>query len=198
MTGRAQHGKDSVAGVLVAEFGFKAFAFADALKEIVYTLNPYFEQRDDAYRIQDIVQEGGWDYAKQNPEVRRLLQVMGTEAGRDILGENVWVNTLGRKVSAFLKETGTPIYAARIVITDVRFPNEVAWLQENGGDLWKVVRPGFDNKVDAHPSEQYVDGFDEDLTLVNNTNLPGLESLARMVAAHELESEFYRESSVNG
>jgi hypothetical protein len=74
----------------------------------------------------------GWDAAKQLPEVRRLLQYMGTESVRDIVDEEAWVMALERQ----LREEAP----ARAIITDVRFPNEAAAVKRWGGKMLRVVR----------------------------------------------------------
>jgi len=79
LSGRAGSGKDEVAKVLVDLYGYKRIAFADAIRDALYELNPLVSDR---IRVADLVDEYGWDFAKKNFEVRRLLQVFGTEVGR--------------------------------------------------------------------------------------------------------------------
>ena len=46
----------------------------------------------------EAIEERGYTEAKAEfPEVRRLLQVFGTEVGRDLFGENVWVDIMKRE-----------------------------------------------------------------------------------------------------
>ncbi len=77
LSGYAQSGKDTVAELLCLNYGFKRIAFADAIREGVVRLNPML---DDGIRVADLVEDYGWDVAKGNTEVRRLLQVFGTES----------------------------------------------------------------------------------------------------------------------
>jgi len=55
ITGRARHGKNTVGDVLVRDFGFKQYGFADALKEMALRLNPW-------------VPYGPYDYIRQSFE----------------------------------------------------------------------------------------------------------------------------------
>lgn len=57
--------------------------------------------------------------------------------------------------------------AAALVITDVRYPNEVAWLRAHGGVLWRVVRPGPKPRV-GHTSEWALSQVEADVTLPND------------------------------
>lgn len=153
ITGYAQHGKDSL-GKMFEESGFVKYAFADALRAAVFTLNPLVPvgimQNVRYERYRDVLMESDYETAKKNMEVRRLLQVMGTEVVRDILGEDTWVRALEKR---WLEE-GHP----SIVITDVRFPNEAEWVLRNGGHMVRVVRPDFESGVPHdHPSEAHIE-----------------------------------------
>lgn len=187
VTGRAQHGKDSVGKFLVDNFGFTRFAFADTLKSMALALNPFilgvdpdqghlftYEDEHEAYAtLSSIVRECGWEVAKSVPEVRRFLQVLGTEAVRDHLGEDTWVNAMDLKLRKFGTWTfGSNVASSTydtpdVVITDVRFPNEAAYIKAAGGMLFRATRRDFDNGLPAeHPSEALVSELRVDYDVV--------------------------------
>jgi hypothetical protein len=60
---------------------------------------------------------------------RLALQLLGTEAGRDVFHKDIWVNSL-------LKRAGDK----DVVITDVRFKNELKFIQKNDGIVVRVKR----------------------------------------------------------
>ena len=67
----------------------------------------------------------------------------------------------------------------RILISDVRYPNEAAWLLEHGGVLIRLVRDTAE-PVRSHSSEQHWADLPADITLVNNgPTLEGLHGLLR-------------------
>lgn len=198
ITGRAQHGKDSTGKILVEEFGFRRYAFADQLKSMALALDPLIPFESDHVRMSWLVEAaGGWDEAKKYPEIRRFLQVLGTEGVRDHLGEDSWVGALQKKMlndgtlgtDSSYQPYPYVLPGVRAVVTDVRFPNEAAWIRRLGGKTWRVVRvvPAyesagagfvpFDNGLGAdHPSERFVDdlpvdaeiaGYDLDSLAVN-------------------------------
>lgn len=150
-------GKDTAARVLIAEYGFTKVAFADAVREMALVIDPlipihpgkmwqYITMMDQYMPLSEVIEEFGWDKAKREiPEVRRLLQVIGTEAGRMVLGENVWVNLLA---SRFPDITDPE---SRYVITDCRFDNEVEFVRSNHGSVVWIERPGLVS--DGHASE---------------------------------------------
>lgn len=181
LSGYAQSGKDTLAKFLIEDYGFTRFAFADALRDTVYALNPVvrFEARvsydddpgEQMVRVQDIVDTVGWEQAKTSqPEIRRLLQAMGTEAGRKILGESIWVDTVFRQV----QERGLD----KVVITDCRFPNEAEAVKAQGGFVVRINRPGV-RPVNNHPSEVSLDEWGFDYVVPNNDGLEELHSMAK-------------------
>lgn len=180
LMGYAQAGKDTVGAFLVEHHGFVRVSFADALRDMLYALNPiaYAGSMGDWETVQEIVDSIGWDRAKVSyPEIRALLQRLGTEAGREILGQSIWVDTAIREVQP----------GGRYVFTDVRFPNEAATIRAMGGKLWRVKRPGT-APVNAHPSETALDDLEADTTISNNGPLPQLRSLIFSLAGSLLAS----------
>lgn len=167
VSGYARSGKDTIGSMMVEDFGFRRVSFAGPLKEAVYRLDPIISA--SGLRCQHVVDDMGWDDAKDMyPEVRALLQRMGTEVGRDLFDANFWVNLALKDI----KENG-----GNVVITDCRFPNEAEAIRKIGGRLWRVERP--DTKpVNAHPSETALDSEKFDWTIINNGTL---DDLRRMV-----------------
>jgi hypothetical protein len=94
---------------------------------------------------------------------RLLLQLMGTECGRQILHPNIWVNAV---MSNYIGhpapngEWGGYIKFPNWVITDMRFPNELKAIKEKDGVTIRINRPKylyegkehyvFDSKEGAH------------------------------------------------
>lgn len=71
-------------------------------------------------------------------ELRRMLQIEGTEEGRDKYGPDIWVQTMENWIK-LRKIRGEKIDA--VLITDCRFENEAAWIERNGGLLIRVNAP---------------------------------------------------------
>lgn len=172
LSGYARSGKDEAAKVLVEEFGFVRVAFADKLREVLYALNPTVlhdinTRRKDFEKpykyLQDVIDEYGWDGYKETvwgPEIRRLLQRLGTEAGRQTLWDSIWVDA----TFAGLAED------AKVVVTDCRFENEAQAVKERGGQMWRVNRTGV-GPANNHPSETSLDDWNFDWIIKNDTTL---------------------------
>lgn len=157
ITGKLGSGKDTVGAILVEQYGYQRVAFADALKNLAYDLNPIvFEHTTDeglcSVRLQEFVDSQGWETAKRdNPEIRRTLQALGV-AARDNLDPDVWVKVVAEDIDS-LEGDGYPV-----VITDVRFPNEARMILYSGGQVYRVERPGFDG--DGHATETALDKYE--------------------------------------
>jgi gamma-glutamyltranspeptidase len=136
-------------------------AFADAIRDILYTLDPL---TNNGLHLRTVVDDYGWDLAKQDNEIRRLLQVLGTEVGRNVFGDDVWVDVLISKLEPMDK----------VVITDVRFPNEARELHNLAGEIWRVNREGV-SAINEHVSESQMDEYNFDKIIDNNGSLEDLE-----------------------
>lgn len=167
LTGYAQSGKDTLAAILVDRYGYRRVAFADTIREFIYEVNPMVACSPTGY-LKDLVNLVGWDKAKQEPQVRRLLQDLGV-AARKLIDEDIWVKVALRSVSP----------EDRVVITDVRFENEAKHISDLGGQLWRVKRPGVE-AVNAHISETQLDGYKVDQIFLNNGTLDELKLLVQV------------------
>jgi hypothetical protein len=164
LTGYAQSGKDTFASILVEKYGYHRVAFADKIREFLYEINPMVACSPTGY-LKDLVDLVGWDAAKQEPQVRRLLQDLGVGA-RKLFGDLFWVAQVFRTMPT-----------DKVVITDVRFVNEAEAIKKyDGGQLWRVKRSGV-GPVNDHVSESEMDGYKVDQIFVNNGTLDDLEVL---------------------
>ena len=169
LSGYARSGKDSVAELLVLNYGFKRVAFADGIRQALVALNPLI----GSLRLNDIVGEHGWEVAKSTEEVRRLLQVMGTEVGRKLIHEDVWVWRLFNSINT----------DERIVIPDVRFPNEARMIEQNGGEVWRINRHNH-KPVNDHISEHAMDNHMFKRVVYNDGTLDDLADEVFMLMRH--------------
>lgn len=166
LTGYAQSGKDTLAKILVEEYGYHRVAFADKIREFLYEINPMVACSPTGY-LKDLVDLVGWDAAKQEPQVRRLLQDLGVGA-RKLFGDQFWV------AQVFLT-----MPSDKVVITDVRFANEADAIKKyDSAQVWRVKRSGV-SAVNAHVSETEMDGHPVDQIFSNNGSIEDLQNLVR-------------------
>jgi hypothetical protein len=106
--------------------------------------------------------------------VRDLLQILGTEAMRDGLHKNVWVNAL---MADYVPNCTPDAFNKDLpnwIITDTRFPNEAQAIKDKGGMVIKVDRPGV-GPVNGHPSEDALKDYNFDYVIHNNGSINDLD-----------------------
>ena len=177
-SGRLRSGKDTAATPLIAS-GWHHASFAAALKDFTVAVNPLVpnEAGNRFYRLAELVKHYGWERTKDEfPEARALLQRVGTEAGRDVLGQDVWVDAAMERLPK----------GVDAVFTDCRFPNEAAAIQARGGIVIRVERPSLPEPgPDAHPSETALDDFDFDATIRNTGTVADLHAAVEFIVTQE-------------
>lgn len=161
--GYAGSGKSTAAALT----GLPVRSWAEPIRRAALALDPYvYEPMRGNVRLSTWVEWLGWDKLKREfLEVRRLLQRLGTEAGRDIHGPDCWVKL------ANLEEDGA--------FADTRFPNEVAAFREAGGLIVWMSKFGV-GPANEHASENSIGPEDCDFVLCNHGSR---EDLAVQVAA---------------
>lgn len=170
LSGYARTGKDEAARVLVDEYGFTQVAFADKLREMIYQLNPIVHQNwnvtatgeltASTIYLQEVIEHYGWHGYKETPygpEIRRLLQRLGTEAGRQTLWDSIWID------AAF---AGLPD-DAKVVVSDARFFNEFDAVKKRGGTVWRIERDGI-GPLNDHASETEATDYPRFDIYINN------------------------------
>ncbi|WP_406206818.1 hypothetical protein OH807_33565 [Kitasatospora sp. NBC_01560] len=148
LIGRARSGKDTAAGVL-REQAYVRLALADPLKHMAYDIDPVVGTEllginaPAPVHLAGAVDRYGWEKVKDRfPEARRFLQRLGTEGVRRHVDPDFWI---GRTVRS---AAGIP---GPVVVTDVRFDNEVDALRAAGFVVWFIDRGAPDGD---HPSER--------------------------------------------
>ena len=124
---------------------------------------------------------------------RIMLQHLGTEWGRVAANEDIWIDTLVRNASKVLQgypynklhgvdvtKQGPP--PAGVVVSDVRFKNELQRIKAVGGKLIRVSRPETDTDastigIKGHASEMEQKSFEDNDFNVILRNTGSLEEL---------------------
>ncbi|WP_329168309.1 hypothetical protein OG709_29910 [Streptomyces sp. NBC_01267] len=190
--GRARVGKDTAGQWLIDNRGYRRVSFADPLKEAALKLDPIVWTSSsglDVERMRETVARDGWELAKEEPEVRRILQELGSSIRA--IDPDFWLRTALAKVTA-ANEDGVPV-----VITDVRYPNEAASLKAAGFHLVYIERPDVP-KLD-HESEGALTAEDAHFTIWNDMSLADfhtdVENVANTVYARESRKHYARSLS---
>lgn len=172
--GHFASGKDTVADNLVSEYGWEKLNMSDPLVKALVTLNPIVEYRrvkrwhlhKAEIHFADLLEQEGYVEAKKHTEFRRLLQKFGSDVARDLFGKDVWVNIAKKRIRELWAK------GSKVVITGIRFPNELDMIRDlKGHSVW-IERPGLERKEGKdHQSETGVAQKDFDETVMNDEGL---------------------------
>lgn len=197
-------GKDTVADDLCEHFGFVKMALADEMKRWFLSLGVPKENLwgPSHKRMEPVAVLGG-------KSTREALQTLGTDWGRNMIWEDIWVNRVMSQAKQLLDDPKYSIYVPEegvvgrtefypqgelerdevpkhpisgVVISDVRFVNELRALRELGAKTLLIDRPV---PLDAapegmnfdHQSERDLDRFSEadfDKMIYNDGDLKDL------------------------
>jgi hypothetical protein len=137
LAGSIGAGKDTVADHLVEHHGFVRDSFASALKDAVSAIFDWDRELLEGRTLESRQwreQVDPW-WAKRldipNLSPRWVLQYFGTEVCRNHFNNDIWIATLERKLSKSNR---------KVVITDMRFPNEISAIKRSNGAIVRVVR----------------------------------------------------------
>ena len=137
ITGLIGSGKDTAADYLCTVHGFKRLSFAASLKDAVSVIFGWDrellegstkESREWREQI-----DTWWADRLSVPHLtpRWVLQQWGTEVARKSFHDDIWISSLENKLRNVKGD---------VVITDCRFPNEVAAIKSAGGLLLRTHR----------------------------------------------------------
>jgi len=160
-------GKTSIAHYLVNEYGFVRMSIAQKLKEIAGNL---FSQEIDAkFKSQIVLNSTGREF------LQKLAEFLRAECGPDFFVCNMNLRTHN-------------IRHRRIVVDDVRFAEEVRYLQRIGGKCFKITRPNHMHFADD-PELKWSGKDAKWNSVVRNVDIPFAGDLImRIIAGEEQEN----------
>jgi len=182
-------GKDTIADYLQNIHQFRRESFAHTLKDAIAAVfgwnRELLEGRTRESREWREQRDEWWsDRLGRNITPRWVLQYWGTEVCRKGFHDNIWIASLENKLRTTHDD---------IVISDCRFPNEIAAIRSAGGIVIRVVRgpepdwyqdaidtnagisDAMNFRSDVHPSEWSWIGTNFDAVVDNNAD--GLDNL---------------------
>jgi hypothetical protein len=174
LTGKANAGKDRFGEYLNRSLGYEIYSFAGPLKDACCQLFGWSRFQIDHDREFKEAIDPRWGFSP-----RHAMQKMGTEYGREMLRDDLWLVMATNRLAELEKG---------MLVLDVRFENEAAWIRDNGGLLIHIERPG-NTKVLSHVSENGVEFQDGDEVVVNSGSLDALLVKAQNLASNLMRGE---------
>lgn len=130
-------GKDTAADYLVNTHGFRRDSFANTLKDAVAAVFGWdrvlLEGRTKEAREWREQVDPWWAERLDMPKLtpRWVLQYWGTEVARKAFHDNIWIHSVEYKLATI---------SDNVVISDVRFPNEIKSIKDAGGMVIRTHR----------------------------------------------------------
>jgi len=138
LLGLINSGKGTVAHQLVDSYNFRQDSFASGLKDacsVIFDWPRHLLEGDtkESREWREVV-DPWWSEKLNMPNFspRLALQVIGTDALRNNFHQDIWFLTLQNRIRKNPNQ--------HVVISDVRFPNEIDFIRSNGGVLVKINR----------------------------------------------------------
>lgn len=175
--GPSRAGKDECAKILVQDFGFEQRAQAAAIRKILLGLNPAIKDNGGVvWELQDLFDNchGDWNAVKACSSESTDYMINLGQTCRDVLGIDVWMNTAFPPVGSDTK----------IVISDIRQPNEYEAVKARGGEVWKILRKG----VEKRGMDGLLDHLEFDAIIHNNGTLVDLRGMVQGVIATNIRN----------
>lgn len=158
LTGKAGAGKDYAAAklaMMLPHYGINCHTHSFAspiyrmLEALGIDINHYTQRENKEAVIPGL-----------GVSLRHLLQTLGTEWGRKLVKESIWVDCMAGHYSNIPAEDC-------LIITDCRFPDEAAWVQSMQGKIIRVKAIDQRHSTSIqHESEKMA--FEVDFIIINN------------------------------
>jgi hypothetical protein len=168
-------GKSTVSNLLTTEYGHMTIKFAQTLKDMVALLlcEAGYNQRDIERCIEGDLKEKPTDFG---PTPRQLMQTLGYEWGQKCVHPALWVKIAEGQINAQLSG------GEKVVIDDLRYPQEYKMLQSLGAQFWHISRPGAQDST-GHHSEGLLNDHEWDVRIVNKDGIEELKGTVRDLLA---------------
>lgn len=150
-TGQAGSGKSTATKYLVEQHGYTLVKFAGPLKDMMRLIGLTEDEIEGSLKEKPCNLLAG-----KTP--RHAMQTLGTEWGRNCIGDGFWINLWRERAVDVLAQAG------RVVVDDCRFPNEAAAIRRLGGDIYRITGRG---GIPGHHESERGCG-DEDLVIAND------------------------------
>jgi hypothetical protein len=160
ITGTAGSGKTAAARIMCDRYDFSRVRLAEPIKRMARALGLTHDQV--AGPLKDIPLD---ELCGKTP--RYVMQTLGTEWGRRMVGEDIWVRVAEKEIRRLMSN------GVSVVVDDVRFPDEAAMIKKLGGAVVRIESPVITQST-AHESERHIFNIEVDYVIVNGGSIADL------------------------
>jgi hypothetical protein len=179
LCGAQGSGKDTVANILISEYGFVKLTFASTLKDVVAILFSWprdlLEGLTEESRLWRETVDDFWSGKLSIPSFtpRKALQMIGTDLFRIHFNNDIWISIVENNIGVMLKNNPN----MNIVISDCRFANEFTLIKQfSDSHIITILRENNSTNKIAHSSETEWVNYNFDAILQNDNSIDDLKS----------------------
>jgi hypothetical protein len=179
LCGSQGSGKDTVANILISEYGFVKLTFASTLKDVVAILFSWsrdlLEGLTEESRLWRETVDDFWSEKLSIPNFtpRKALQMIGTDLFRLHFNNDIWISIVENKISTILKNNPK----TNIIISDCRFANEFSLIKQfPDSHIITILRVKNSTNKIAHSSETEWINYNFDAILQNDNSIDDLKT----------------------
>lgn len=176
--GAMNAGKDTVASVIMSlrSESYRQYSFAKPIKDACKVIFGFDDLKMNDRKLKEEV-DPFWGFSP-----RRAMQLLGTEYGRNMIRDDIWVRRAQVEY-----ENNWMDHGLGTIITDVRFENEADWIRKTvdpmrhvSSVIIHVVSP--EAKITSiHASEMGIEFYNGKDFLIHNVKAEGLSALVDKV-----------------
>lgn len=177
LIGAKGSGKSTVAAML-EKHGWVRLRLGDPLKDMLRAIGLSEDEIEGELKETPCLKLGG-------VTPRRAMQTLGTEWGRTCMG-NIWNSLLSQRIVALIEENPR----VRIVVEDVRFPDQADTVRVFEGEIWRVRNSRVETRFSSftrvlahlglsrklHPSELHWSIIPADMVIHNDRAMVDLQA----------------------
>jgi len=166
--GKKQSGKSTTSAMIkeLSLISFQEEMFSRKLKEMACKLLDCSMEDLESEEFKEVEAFAG-------VTVRQVLQKLGTDFGRDLIGKDIWVDAV----------LNNYVYGENLIISDVRFINELNLLNNVPGFSIYVMNSS--SSTDPHKSENSLTKDNFDYVISNTGTLKELEDKIKIILKKE-------------
>jgi len=152
-------GKSTISKILKDKYNFEIDSFAKPVKDIAQCIFNWDRDMLEG----ETIESREWretidvDWSTRLDKYitpRKILELIGTEFGRYLIHGNIWIESLLNRIKN----------KKRVVISDVRFENEINSITSKGGIIIKIIRkpPSYYDEIkhlSQHDANEYMSKY---------------------------------------
>lgn len=179
--GYKNSGKNTVSEILVSQYKYTPLAFADPVKDCISSIFGWNRdllegKTNESRQWREIIDEYWSNILGKSITPRNAMTEFGTDIMRNKFNSDIWLHNMKMRIDK--------LSSSNIIITDVRFPNEIDFIKKMNGKVFRVSRGQepewygdalvvnmYDNASNPHVSSAIMQTIDNSRKVMYDSNV---------------------------